>query len=322
MDPKRGDFVQEEPKAVSDNPMARPSRSVGGGMRPVVGTGVLEVFADIEGEIYKPYLLREATVHFSLNKADAESARKVVKVNPILEDVIDWDDTGSIDASALDEAPREGMGFGELPGYAMNAKNYKQVEDDFEDDLYREEREEVLYCAELKAWSRIAENQADFRVRLSQAAREVRDAELAKLRESLGKKVRTLEGRLRTAENRLEKEKAESSSAKVNAGISVLGGILTSIFGRKSGFGSISRTRSSSTVTKATTAYKQHRDVANAEAKIEGIEEEIEVIEKELEKGLAEITKSFDPSELALEKETIKPTRSDVRVERVGLLWK
>jgi len=322
MDPKRGEFVQEEADEVSDNPMARPSRGVGGGMRPVVGTGVLEVFADIEGEIYKPYLLREATVHFSLNKADAESSRKVVRVNAILEDAIDWDDTGSINSDGLDEVPREGIGYGELPGYAMNAKNYKQAEDDFEDDLYRKEREEIWYCEELKAWSRIAENEADFRVRLSQDAREARDDEMGKLRESLGKKVRTLEGRMRTAEHQLEKEKAESSSAKMNAGISVLGGILTSIFGRKSGFGSISRTRSSSAVTKATSAYKQHRDVANVEAKIEGIQEEIELIKKELEEGLAEITKSFDPSELELEKETIKPTRSDVRVERVGLLWK
>jgi hypothetical protein len=75
-------------------------------------------------------------------------------------------------------------------------------------------------------------------------------------------------------------------------------------------------------VTKATTAYKQHRDVANAEAKIEGIHEDIGLIKKELEEGLAQITKSFAPSELVLEKETIKPTRSDVRVERVGLLWR
>jgi len=214
------------------------------------------------------------------------------------------------------------MGFAELPGYAMNAKNYKQVEDDFEDDLYREERENIWSCPGLRAWSQFCESEADFRVRLSQNAREALDEKLAKLRESLGKKVRTMEGSLRTAENQLEKEKAESSSAKVNAGISALGGILTSIFGRKSGFGSISRTRSSSTVTKATTAYKQHLDVANAEAKIEKIHEDIGLIKKELEEGLAQITKSFDPSALLLEKETIKPTRSDVRVERVGLLWR
>ncbi len=41
-----------------------------------------------------------------------------------------------------------------------------------------------------------------------------------------------------------------------------------------------------------------------------------------LDRDIAEIGESFDPSTLALEKETLKPTRTDVRVERVGLLWK
>jgi len=322
MDPKRGDFVEQERIKVSENPMARPSRNISGGMRPIVGTGVPEVFADTEGEVYRPHLLREATVHFSLSKANAEGSRKVIKVNPFRDDLIAWDDTESIDLALLEDEPREGMGFDELPGYAMNLKNYKQVKDDFEDDLYREEREEIWYCSELKVWGQIAESEADFRVRLSQDAREARDEDLEKLKSALGKKVRTLESRMRTAENQLEREKAESNSAKVNAGISLLSGILTSVFGRKAGFGSISRSRSSSAVTKATTAYKQHRDVANAGAKIDGIREEIDLIEQELEKGLAEITRSFDPSELALEREVIKPTRADVRVERVGLLWK
>lgn len=323
MDPKRGGFVREEAREVSANPMARPARSVAGASRPVVGTGVTEVFASApEGEIYRPYLLREATVHFSLNKAGVEGSRKVVKVNAIQAVTIVWAETEEVDPGVLADAPGEGFGFAELPGYAMNAKNYKQVEDEFEDDLYREEREEIWFCAGLNAWGGIGESEGDFRVRLSEEAREVRDEELAKLRESMGKKVATLEGRLRTAEHRLEKEKAEASSAKMNAGISVLGGILTSVFGRKSGFGSIARTRTTTTVNKATAAYKQHRDVANAEAKVEGIEEEIESIRKDLEKGLEEITKSFDPSELVLEKETLKPRRTDVRVERVGLLWK
>jgi hypothetical protein len=58
------------------------------------------------------------------------------------------------------------------------------------------------------------------------------------------------------------------------------------------------------------------------EAKVEGVQEEIDAICKALEKDVAEIGESFDPSLLALEKETLKPIRTDVRVERVGLLWR
>lgn len=322
MDPKRGDFVMEKAQSAEDsNPMAR--RSVASaGARPSVGAGVIEVFAAPDGEAYRPHLLREATVHFSLAKAGVEGSRKVSKVNVILEKEIKWDETVGIDPASLRADPEEGVGFSELPGYAMNAKNYKGVEKDFEDELYREEREEIWFCPALKAWGKIGEGESDFRVRIAHEAREQRDVALEKIRGDAEKKIRTLETRLRTAETQLSKEQAESGSAKMQAGISVLGGILKSVFGRKAGMGGLIRGTSTSSVTKATTAYKQHQDVANAKAKIEGITEEIELIRKALEKELAEIGASYDPSSLILEKETLKPTRTDVEVERVALLWK
>jgi hypothetical protein len=322
MDPKRGEFEMQKPTAEEEvNPMAR-KPSVQGASRPVVGAGVPELFAPAEGNLYKPYLLREATVHFSLSKADVEGSRKVAKVNPILDKEIKWDETAVIDTATLRDDPADGIGFSELPGYAMNAKNYKGVEKDFEDELYREEREDIWFCPSLKAWGEIGEGEGDFRLRISHEAREQRDEALEKIRAAAGKKIKTLEGRLRTAETQLSKEEAESSSAKMQAGISVLGSILKSVFGRKAGVGGLIRGTSTSSVTKATTAYKQHQDVANAKAKIDGIEEEIEGIRKDLEKDLAEVGESLDPSTLTLEKESLKPTRTDVVVERVGLLWR
>jgi lipoate synthase len=182
-----------------------------------------------------------------------------------------------------------------------------------------EERAEIWMCPSLKVWGKLGEAEADFRARLVHAAHEGRDAALAKAREAAEKKTKVLEGRLRTAEVQLSKEKAESGSAKMQAGITVLGGILKSVFGRKSGFGGL--TSGTTSVTKATTAYKQHQDVANAEAKISGIQEEVESIRKALEKEVEDIGRTFDPLTLTLEKETLKPTRTDVKVVRVGLLW-
>ena len=323
MAPKRGAFdTKKKEEAAADNPMAKPKGGGSSADRPVLGSGVEEVFAEAQGDCYAPYLLREATVHFSLKKADVEGSRKVVKVNSILEKGIDWDETGSVAVISLREKPEEGIGFSELPGFAMNAKNYKQVEDDFEDELYREERESIFFCPMLKVYGEIGESESDFRVRVSHEAREERDEAMDKIRKAAEKKIKTLASRLNTAEARVAKEKAESGSAKMKAGIAILGGILKAVFGRKTGMGGLTRGTSSSSVTKATTAYKQHRDVAAAEDKVEGIEEDIEVVRKDLEKDLNKLKESHDPSKLALEKETLKPTRANVQVERVGLLWK
>lgn len=319
MDPKRAAFVPVKAQAAEDfNPMARSSGSAESS-RPVVGAGVTELFAASETGKYFPFLYREATVHFSLTKANVEGSRKVAKVNPILASGIDWETTDTVLPETLNENPGDGVAFSELPGYAMNAKNYTAVVKDFADDLYREERAEIWSCPSLKTWGKIGEAEGDFRARLIHAAHEGRDEALTKAREAAEKKTKVLEGRLRTADAQLSKEKAESGSAKMQAGISVLGGILKSVFGRKSGFGGLSR--STTSVTKATSAYKQHQDVATAEAKIAGIHEEVEAIRKALKNEVEEIGRTFDPFTLALEKETLKPTRTDVKVERVGLVW-
>jgi hypothetical protein len=218
-----------------------------------------------------------------------------------------------------DTKPVAGAGFAALPGFAMNAANYKQVEKDFSEWIYRNERADIFTCPALKAWSKLGESEGDFRARLAHEAREARDAAIDKLRAATAKKIEALETKLRSAVGQLAKEKAESNAAKMQAGVSVLGGILGGLFGRKAGLGSI--TRGSSAIGKATSAYKQHQDVANADAKIAGITGEIEAIQAEFEAGVSKITASYDTAALALETESIKPTKSDVKVETVALLW-
>ena len=324
MDPKRGEFMKiPSATAAEANPMGIPGMSPVNTPRPNVGAGVSEIFVPPAGDgsdiIYKPHLLRIGVVHFSSAKADLDGSRTIRFVNPITTTGIDWQTSVDAPAKLLETEPVAGAGFAELPGFAMNAANYKQVEKDFAEWLYRNERAEIFSCPAVKTWSKLGESEADFRARIIHQAHEARDGAIEKLRATVAKKVATLEARLRTAEGQLLKEKAESNSAKMQAGVSVLGGILGAIFGRKAGLGSI--TRGSSSISKATGAYKQHQDVANAEAKIEGVAGEIQAIQDELEAGIMELTQSFDPALLPLETESIKPAKTDVKVETVALLW-
>ncbi len=329
MDPKRGEFMKAAAPAAAENPMGMPGMNAkpaaAPASRPNVGAGVTEIFVPPAGSgddiTYQPHLLRIGLVHFSSAKANIDGSRTVRFVNPVTATGIDWE-TQLPPPLKLDEKntePAAGAGFAELPGFAMNAANYKQVEKDFAEWLYRNERADIFTCPQLKAYSQLAESEADFRARIVHQAREARDAAIGKLRDAAAKKVSTLETRLRTAQGQLAKEKSESSSAAMQAGVSVLGGILGAVFGRKAGLGSI--TRGTSSIGKATGAYKQHQDVANAEAKVEGVQSEIEAIQAELEAGIAKLTESFDVAALPLETESIKPTKSDVKVQSIALLW-
>ncbi len=99
----------------------------------------------------------------------------------------------------------------------------------------------------------------------------------------------------------------------------MLGGILGAFLGRKSGLGSLSRGTAS--IGKATNAYKQHEDVSTADAKVEGLATEIAAAKAELEAAIVRITESFNPASVTLETESIKPAKSDVKVQTVALLW-
>lgn len=329
MDPKRSDFgsITTTTKPVAEaNPMGMPgmnSPTAAVSTRPVVGAGVEEIFVQPAGSgddvTYQPHLLRSGLVNFSSSKTGVDGSRTVSLVNPITAKGIDWETSVEVPSKLNGTEPIKGAGFSELPGYAMNATNYKQVEKDFAEWLYRNERADVFSCPALKQWSKLGESEADFRVRLTHEAREVRDAAIDKLRLTANKQIISIESRLQSAESQLAKQKVESSSAVLNAGVSVLGGILGAFLGRKSGLGSLSRGTSS--IGKATTAYKQREDVTQANAKVESITAEIAKAKTDLEDGISKLTESYDSSALVLETESIKPSKTDVKVQSVALLW-
>jgi len=320
MDPHRDRFEEGRTSAAAPaaNPMAQARPEEAPAPRPVVDPAVPERFAALAGAAdgvrYRPHLLRRGRVRFALKKAGIEGEREVVSAHPILADGIDWQAPVELGRPTLGEQPQDGPGFAPLAGFAMNADNYKQVEKDFADQLYHEQRAEVFECPALDAFAELGESEAAFRARLAQRAREARDAAVEKLRDQVESKLRTLEKQRLTAEERVAREKAQADAAKVDAGVSILGSVLGSLLG--------GRRRSASTaVRRSSRAFQQHRDIAAAEAKLDLVEEEIVELEKDLERQLADLEASYDPAALELETETLKPTRANVEVEQVGLLW-
>ena len=331
MDPKRCEFIKvAAPVKVAEmNPMGMSGMNLSAGLdavsRPLVATGILEIFVPAAGLgddiVYQPHLLRAGFVHFSSSRLNVDGSHAVSLVNPITASGIDWETlvTPPLNFEQIGTAPTPGAGFGALPGFAMNAANYKQVENEFSEWLYRNERAEVFSCPQLKVFSLLHECEADFRARIIHQAREFRDVAIDKIRDAASKKITMLEARQRTAQGQLSKEKAESSSATLQAGVSLIGGILAAILGRKAGLGSI--TRGTSSINKATGAYKQHQDVANAEAKVIAAGAEIESIQAELVEGINKLMDSFDPALLPIETEVIKPKKTDIKVQTIALLW-
>ncbi len=324
MDPKRDRFE------TAGSAASAPAEGMGMGMsqasaapqkseRPSVGQGVVEHFVPFAGEAddvtYHPALLRDAHVHFSSSKADLEGSRIVRFVNPMGSKAIDWstDSACTMPLESFDDEPRKGAGFAELAGYAMNADNYKGVEDEFEDWIYRKERVKLFYSPLYKMYSQLGESEGDFRARLSIKGREERDEAIDKLRDSYASKIRTKTGQLERAELAVEKEEAEASSSTWQAGASVLGGLLGGLLG--------GRKSRASGVTAASRVMKQRRDVKQAEDKLALIADDLADLEAELAEDIREMEGKFDAFTTELENEAIKPYKKDIDIRSVSLLW-
>ncbi len=322
MDPRRDAFKSSESsiKKTVGNPMSMSAaKSAKPVVRPVVGEGVEEFFAPIPGEaegvIYQPALLRQVTVHFSNTKAGLDGSRMVRQISAMTDDGIDWDEKiiCTVPIKALANTPRNGAGFADLPGYAMSEKNYKPVGKEFIDWAYRNERVELLHSQEFEEYSAMGEGEGDFRARLALKAREVRDEAIEPLRDKYERKIKTLGDRLERAEMKIEKEQAEASSATWQAGASILGGLLSGLFG--------GRKSRASKIGAATRAMKQRKDVKHAEQQADSYREDIAAMEDELREEIEELEGQLDPFTTELETITVKPFKKDIVLENVSLLW-
>jgi len=320
MDPKRelyegGTSSASAKPRESANPFAQtaPAANAAVSQRPIVGDGITEHFAPVmgntSGATYYPFLLREADVHYISRKAKTEGARPVRFVNPLLERGPDWDQNTEFHLTlrqcATDPVP--GVGFGELPGYAMNAKNYKPIADEFEDWIYRHERVELLHAPSLDLYSAFGEEEREFRVRLAQDAREARDEAIEKVRAKYASRLRTKEGQIERAEIAVDREKEQANAAKMSA----IGGFIGGLLGG----------RRSSSISKATRAMQQHGDIRRAKQKVDILQRDLEDLEQELEDEIRQIKRDLDAANTELVPEIVKPYKKDIEVTSVSLLW-
>ncbi|MDG1357522.1 MAG: DUF87 domain-containing protein, partial [Akkermansiaceae bacterium] len=327
MDPKRERFSttkRKTAKAVqSTNPMAMPANNSSPqkvNARPIVGAGVTEYFAPFAGEsdgiTYKPNLLRQGNVHFYSRKCGIDDSKMMRFINAINTEGIDWNNDTECNQpiASFDNKPRNACDFDTLPGFAMNATNYKQVTKDFIEHIYRNERINIFYCPLFKEYSKMEETEGSFRGRLATRARELRDVSVEKLRDKYETKIKRLESQLERAEHTLTREEAESSSATWNIGAKVVSGLLGTLLGGR-------RSSSYGTASSAGRAYKQRQDVRIAERKLEQVQQDLVEIENELSEEIDQLKLEFDPQSVKIEVETIKPYKKNIDVSSVSLLW-
>lgn len=276
------------------------------------------------GLVYQPRLLGVAKVRFADTKSKVDVVREVTCLTPITNAAVsvNWADSELVELAVadLEKSPEQEARYADLPSAASQAKSYAGWNRDLTSWLYQNQALELFKSPSLGAVSQPDEDERDFRVRLQQAAREQRDEAVEKLRQKYAPKIAALQERLRKAEQRVAKEKAQASQAGLQTVFSIGATLLGAFTGRKI-ISSSTISKVSSAARKAGQAMEQSKDVGQASETVEAIQQQLADLQAQFAEETAALEAKMDPQSETFETVVVKPKKSDISVQLVALVW-
>lgn len=307
-------------------PVVAQSAVTGQTARPSLPPEVPQFFIPARGNksatlVYQPFVLGAAKVNFADSKTRIDVTRDAVLLTAITEAAVpvNWEEAreANVAASDLEKLPEEGAQFVELPGAGAKAKNYAAWSKDFVSHLYGAQKLELFKSASSGLVSNVDESERDFRVRVSQAAREGRDAAVEKLRAKYAPKLATLQERIRKAEQAVEAQEAQAKQAQLNTALSVGATLLSAFVGRK---GSMLG-KASSAAKGAGRAMQEGGDVSRAKETVAALQQQLAQLEEQFKTESEELAAHSEAQTEALETLTLKPKKTNISVQLVALAW-
>jgi hypothetical protein len=294
---------------------------------PVLPSEVTQLFAapssaGTSGVVYAPAALGVARVHAMLPDGGTHT-ETIAMVAPLAADAAapDWSSaTASPDAPPnTDQAPG-GASFAPLPAALARAGTMSRWEKALADAVYRTRTVTLYEAKRLRLASKPGESERDFRIRIGDATRSTRDAEVDALRQKYAARLETLENQVRRAEQSVSREKDQVNSQRMQAAVSVGATLLGAFLGRKA--------LSQSTLGRATTAMRgversarEQGDVTRAVESLDVLRQRRDALSQELEQEMAALSARLEGGQEALTERVIRPRKTDIEVVRVALLW-
>lgn len=315
--------LSSAPPVVEKAKLESPVVSSVAASRPVIPPGI-EVRYWGEGTACLPRFIGTVRLHFVDKAAGIDVWETHSYVVPLHDDgtQLDWsagEVTGDLSTELRTTEPADAR-YGDVPGAMLRAQNYPTWRKQLANHAYRTTRLSVLRCPAVNAVSVPGGSESDFRARVALSLREARDAEIDKLRKKYAPRLLSLEDQQRRARERIERERAQLSSQKMNTAISVGTSLLGALLGRKK-ISASSVSRVGTAARSAARVGREQQDVARAQESLEVLQQRQAEMEAELALETERIRQQFDPAAVQVEQVSLQPRKSDIDVTFVGLLW-
>ena len=274
--------------------------------------------------VYEPAILGLGAVRFVDRKRAIDQQTDQILLTPAPAGVsrIDWGEAETMDLRERDLLARpetvgteQGPFFASAPEEANSTRELNSIKSALTDWLYNNCRLTIIVHEELGIYQQPGERERDFKIRLQQAAREQRDAEVDKLEDRYADQIDRLQDKLRKEERDLAAEEAEHSARKQQEVVSIGESVLSWVLGRRS-------TRALSTAAnRRRMTSRAGQEVAESREEIEDLKRELGELEQELKAQSESITLKWAQLMDELSHQEISPRRTDVDVRTVALAW-
>ena len=275
--------------------------------------------------IYEPAVLGAARLRFVDQKRRIDEKQELVLLSPIASGVlgaIDWAraDALPLTLSALERAPAnaepaEGPFFAPVPEEVNTERELRSLASDLSDWLYYNKRLTITTHASMDIHQEPGESDRAFKIRLQDAARQQRDAEVDKLKSKYRTQLDRLQDRMDRYEKDLAEDEAAFSTRKQQEWVSLGESALNFFLGRRS-----SRVLSQA-ISKRGMTSKAKGEIERTKEEIADSQKEIADLEAELATAADEITRKWADALDDLTTDEVKPRRTDVDVEFVAVGW-
>jgi hypothetical protein len=304
--------------------------------RPVLPPDIPEFFLLLRNSVrknsvadsslyYRPALIGTARVHFTQSKTRVDVWESLTLLAPLGESLpaTIWDDAqvSKGEQPELEKSPApEERRFAPLPGDLTRPKKFASLTNSLKDRLYRTQELRLWKSTAPSQISQPGESEQEFRLRLSQGTREVRDADVEKARAKNAPKLAALQERIRKAQQKVEKEQSQASQQKVQAFVSFGSSVLAALTGRKLA-SAANVNRAAGALRAAGRVSRETQDVVQATDNVQQLQEQYVELEAECKAEVDKKRESISPDKLALEEIILKPKKADISVTLVALVW-
>lgn len=274
--------------------------------------------------IYRPGVLVAAAVSFVSSSTGTGTSLRVRRVAPTPEGALglDWEQALPLELT-LEELDRESypeIAFAPLPPAMEKLSSYRSWGSDFISWAFRTQAVEVLKSPGFKRTSEPGESEGEFRARLQLLAHEKRDALTEKLRAKYNAKIVTLEQQVMRAEHAVQRETEQARERKMQTAISLGATLFGAFMGRKR--------ISAGTLGRATTAARhvsrsmdKAGDIRRAQETLADKQRRLADLEAQFQREINNLSLEFDPMTEVLERVSVKPRKSDIIVDLIGVAW-